>query len=82
MRRWIPNGPRTRLLVWRKEQLPEEERDYLRRLCDHEPMIALAYELAQEFTDMARERKGHGFDDWLTRATTSSITSLTGSRVA
>lgn len=63
-------------LIWRKEQLPEEERDYLRRLCDHEPTAALAYELAQEFTDMARERKGHGFDAWLTRATTSGITEL------
>ena len=39
------------LLVWRKDQLPEEERDYLERLCDHEPTIALAYELAQEFAD-------------------------------
>jgi len=61
-------------LIWRKEHLPEEERDYLRRLCDHEPTIALAYELAQEFTDMARERTGQKFDAWLTRATTSGIT--------
>ena len=39
------------LLVWRKDRLPEEERDYLQRLCDQEPTIALAYELAQEFAD-------------------------------
>src|SRR5207237_7705422 len=26
------------LLIWRKDRLPEEEQDYLRRLCDHEPM--------------------------------------------
>ena len=64
------------LLVWRKDQLPEEERDYLRRLCDQEPMIALSYELAQEFAVMARERTGQGFDAWLTRATTSGIPEL------
>jgi transposase len=64
------------LLVWRKDRLPEEEREYLRRLCDQEPTIALAYELAQEFVTMARERTGQGFDAWLTRATTSGITEL------
>jgi transposase len=63
-------------LVWRKDQLPEEERDYLRRLCDQEPTIALAYDLAQEFAGMARTRTGHRFDAWLTRATTSGITEL------
>jgi transposase len=64
------------LLVWRKERLPEEERNYLRRLCDQEPMIARAYELAQEFVAMARERTGQGFDAWLTRTTASEITEL------
>ena len=64
------------LLVWRKDRLPEEERDYLRRLCDQEPTIALAYELAQEFATMARERTGQGFDVWLTRVTTSGIDEL------
>ena len=64
------------LLVWRKDQLPEEERDYLRRLCDQEPTIALAYVLAQEFAQMARKRTGQRFDAWLTRATTSGITEL------
>lgn len=64
------------LLVWRKDQLPEEERGFITRLCDHEPTIALAYELAQEFATMARERTGQGFDTWLTRATTSEIAEL------
>jgi transposase len=64
------------LLVWRKERLPEEERNYLRRLCDQEPTIARAYELAQEFAAMARERTGQELDAWLTRATTSEITEL------
>ena len=48
----VPSARRVAcLLVWRKDRLPEEERDYLRRLCDQEPTIALAYELAQEFAD-------------------------------
>jgi transposase len=64
------------LLVWRKDQLAEEDRAYLRRLCDHEPTIALAYEMAQEFADMARKRTGQRFDAWLTGATTSGITEL------
>lgn len=64
------------LFVWRKDQLPEEERDYLRRLCDQEPTIARAYELAQEFVTMARERTGQGLDAWLTRATASEIAEL------
>jgi transposase len=63
-------------LVLRKDRLPEEEREYLRGLCDHEPTIALAYDLAQEFAGMARERTGQGFDAWLTRATSSGITEL------
>jgi transposase len=65
-------------LVWRKEQLAEEERDYLKRLCDQEPTIALAYELAQEFVTVARGRTGQRFDAWLTRATTSGIIELDG----
>jgi transposase len=59
------------LLVWRKDRLPEDERSYLERLCDQEPTIALAYEVAQEFVTMARERTGEGFEAWLTRTTTS-----------
>jgi len=64
------------LLVWRKDRLPEEEREYLGRLSDHVPTIACAYGLAQEFAKMARERPGQGFDAWLTRATSSGIPEL------
>jgi transposase len=73
----VPSARRVAsLFVWRRDQVPEEERDYLRRLCDQEPTIALAYELAQEFADMARERTGQRFDAWLARATTSGIPEL------
>jgi transposase len=73
----VPSARRVAsLLVCRKDRLPEEDRDYLRRLSDHEPTIACAYGLAQEFAEMARERTGQGFDAWLTRATASGITEL------
>jgi transposase len=73
----VPSARRVAsLLVWQKDRLPEEERDYLTRLGDQEPTIALAYDLAQEFVDMARKRTGQRFDGWLTRATTSGISEL------
>ena len=64
------------LLVRRKDRLPEDERSYLERLCDQEPTIALAYELAQEFADMARTRNGQAFDVWLASVAASGITDL------
>jgi transposase len=64
------------LLVCRKDRLPEEEREYLRRLCDHEPAIAVAYELAQAFAEMARRRTGQAFAAWLTSVTASGIADL------
>jgi transposase len=48
----------------------------VRRLCEHEPATARAYELAQEFVTMARERTGRELDAWLTRATTCGIPEL------
>ena len=48
------------LLVWRKDRLPEEEREYLQRLCDQEPTIALAYELAQEFATWLVSERARG----------------------
>jgi transposase len=56
--------------------LPEDERSYLERLCGQEPTIALAYDLAQEFADMARQRTGQGGAAWLTRASSSGIPEL------
>jgi transposase len=64
------------LLIWRKDQLPDEERAYVQRLCDHEPTIALAYELAQTFAELARERTGQAFEAWLTRVAASGIAEL------
>jgi transposase len=46
------------------------------RLCAYEPTIGLAYELAQAFAEMARERTGQALDAWLTRVATSGIAEL------
>jgi transposase len=64
------------LLIWRKDQLSDEERAYLQRLCDHEPTIARAYELAQAFAVMARERTGQAFEAWLASVAASGIAEL------
>jgi transposase len=64
------------LLVWRKDQLPDDQRDYLGRLCDCEPTIAIAYELAQAFAEMARDRWRQAFDPWLTSVTASEIAEI------
>lgn len=64
------------MLVWRQEQLAEEDRAYLQRLCDREPTIARAYELAQAFAAMARERTGQAFEAWLTSVAASDIPEL------
>ena len=75
----VPSARRVAcLLVRRPDQVSREERGYLSRLCDQEPRIATAYELAQEFAEMARERKGRVFEAWLTKATDSRITELRG----
>jgi transposase len=73
----VPSARRVAcLLVCRKERLPEEDREYLQRLCKHEPTTERAYELAQEFVTMARARTGRELDAWLIRATTCGIPEL------
>jgi transposase len=66
------------LLVQRPDELSDEDRDYVGRLCTSEPTIATAYELAQGFATVARERRGQGFATWLTQATASGIAELRG----
>jgi transposase len=67
------------LLVQRPETLTDEERDYLTSLGEHEPTLAAAYELAQAFTVMVRERPGeHHLSVWLAQAMASGIQELNG----
>jgi transposase len=65
------------LLMQRPDDLASEERDYLSRLGAHEPALATAYELAQAFAVMVRERPGeHHLQVWLAQATASGIQEL------
>jgi transposase len=66
------------LLVRRAEELSDEDRDYLGRLCLSEPTMAMAHELAQGFAAMARGRQGQQFEPWLTQANASGIAELRG----
>jgi transposase len=52
------------LLIQYKDKLSDKDRDYLTRLCAHEPALATAYELAQEFATIVRDRQSHRFEAW------------------
>ncbi len=65
------------LLVQRPDDLNSEEREYLTRLGEYAPALATAYELAQAFAVMVRERPGeHHLQVWLAQATASGIPEL------
>ena len=66
------------LLVRPPDELSDEDRDYLGRLCTSEPAIAAAYALTQDFAGMARRRQGQQLEAWLTRASASGIAELRG----
>jgi transposase len=66
------------LLVQRPERLRVEDQAYLGRLCAQTPVIATAYELAQAFAQMARERQGQNLEAWLAQAWGSGISELRG----
>jgi transposase len=58
-----------------------EEREYLTRLGEYAPALATAYELAQAFAVMVRERPGeHHLQVWLAQATASGIPELSSFR--
>jgi transposase len=66
------------LLVRRPEDLADDDRDYLDHLCEHEPTVAAAYTLAQDFAAMIRKRQGERFAAWLEQARASGIAELSG----
>lgn len=46
------------------------------RLCAHAPAVATTHQLAQAFIEMVQERQAPALEDWLARATASSIPEL------
>jgi len=55
------------------EKLDEEEKKIIQHLCRSSNQINNAYELAQGFQKMVRERIADGFEDWLDRAEKGSV---------
>ena len=66
------------LLVKQKEELTEEDKQALDRMKEADEKIAVAYDLAQRFTVMIRERQPELLLPWLEDVTKSRITALKG----
>jgi transposase len=64
------------LLVARPKALTQEEQGIVERLCGQAEALATAYELAQAFIQMVRERRGERFDAWLAQVAGSGIPEL------
>lgn len=64
------------LLVCRPDAVAEEDQPLIERLCAHAPAVAAAHQLAQAFIEMVRERQAPALENWLARATASSIPEL------
>jgi len=75
--------PRTRsarqaawLLVRRRAELSDEDEQFLERLCRTSTDIGVVYVLAQEFTQLVRERQAEALQVWLNAAAASDIDEL------
>ncbi len=56
------------LFMRREEKLNEEQKAYLRRLCEADGALADAHRLTQEFNGMVRDLRGEKLDGWLEEA--------------
>ena len=72
---WSPNRA-SWLLVKRKDELMEEDRQALDRMKQADEKVAEAYDLGQRFTEMVRERRSEALLPWLADATSSGISAL------
>jgi transposase len=61
------------LLVCQPEKLKPDEQDMVQRLCQHTPLVAVAYQLAQEFIQMVREHQVEKLNPWMLRASASRL---------
>jgi transposase len=61
------------LLVCQPEKRKPDEQDLVQRLCQHTPLVATAYQLAQEFIQLVREHQVGKLDPWIRGATASGI---------
>src|SRR5437899_7152015 len=73
-----PLTPRraTWLVLGREEKRTEAEAQQLTQLHAQDPQVAEAIDLAQDFTQMVRQRQPAQLDPWLQRATASTLEAL------
>lgn len=75
-----PPAPSPRRVAWLlsrpAEDLNDEDRLYLGRLCELSPEIEQAQSLSQRFIRLMRERKSDDFDAWLGEAERSGIAEM------
>jgi transposase len=75
-----PQGPPPRhvaaLILQRPERRTEEQRSYLKHLCDEDPAIVTAVDLAADFLAMLRRREGARLPAWLERAEACGVDEL------
>ena len=64
------------LLVKKKDELTEEDKQALERMKQADEKVAEAYDLGQRFTEMVRERQHEALLPWLEDATNSGIEAL------
>jgi transposase len=64
------------LLFGSPEAVAADDQSVVERLCIHAPQVATAYQLAQNFIRMVREREPAEFDGWLSQAQASGIAKL------
>ena len=74
---WSPSRA-SWLLVKQKEELTEEDKQALDRMKEADEKIAVAYDLAQRFTGMIRERRPESLLPWLEDTDRSRISALKG----
>ena len=64
------------VLVKKKDELTEEDKQALGRMKQADEKVAEAYDLGQRFTEMVRERRSEALLPWLEDATSSGIGAL------
>lgn len=72
---WSPSRA-SWLLVKKKDELTEEDKQALERMKQADGKVAEAYDLGQRFTEMVRERQPEALLPWLEDATNSGIVAL------
>jgi len=72
---WSPSRA-SWLLVKKKDELTEEDKQALERMKQVDGKVAEAYDLGKRFTEMVRERQSEALVPWLEDATSSGIGTL------